>query len=192
MPILPHEAPIIILPEGTDNADATALAAVLDQHGARQILRLTRAALEFGAAAPLPPAPAAVDKAKSKSKTQSRANRPAPTPPGCSGITRSGLPCRRGPRCKMHQSLASEPKPTDVPIVPDNAPGAPPTDEDDTTEPEPPASAAEPINEPAAGASKTRRCPHCKADGAMMETIRLPGNLIEVKCHACGYRKREE
>ena len=132
MPILPHKTPIIILPEGTDNA-AAALAAVLDQHGARQILRLTRAALEFGAAAPLPPAQAAVDKTKSKSKTQSRANRPAPTPPGCSGITRSGLPCRRGPRCKMHQTLASEPNTTDAPIVPDNAPGTPPTGEDDTT-----------------------------------------------------------
>lgn len=131
MPILPHKAPIIILPEGTDNSDATALAAVLDQHGARQILHLTRAALEFGSAAPLPPAPAAVD--KTKSKTQSRANRPAPTPPGCSGITRSGLPCRRGPRRKMHQTLASEPNITDAPIVPDNAPGTPPTGEDDTT-----------------------------------------------------------
>lgn len=191
MPILPHKAPIIILPEGSDNADATALAAVLDQHGVRQILRLTHAALEFGAAPAPPPAPEAVDKTQSKSKTGTRAKKPAPAPPGCNGITRSGLPCRRGPRCNMHQTPASEPKPTDAPVVLDNAPETAPADDEDIRQ-EPPSSPAEPIDEPADGASETRRCPHCNADSAMMETIRLPGNLIEVKCHACGYPKRDE
>ena len=192
MPILPLKAPIISLPAGTDNADATALAAVLDQHGARQLLRLTHAALEFGATTPLPPSPAAVDKTQSKSKPQSRAKKPAPAPSGCNGITRSGLPCRRGPRCNMHQTPASEPKPTGVLVVPDNAPETAPADDDDNTEQEPSCSPAEPIDKPADGASETRRCPHCNADSAMMETMRLPGNLIEVKCHACGYRKRYE
>lgn len=204
MPLLPHNSPVIILPPDTNVDDASALATVLDQHGARQILQLTRAALQFTTITPpgpTPPAPAPAAKSKPKSKNTSRPS-VKPKPPRkeeCNGITRDGLPCRRGPRCKMHlPPPAPASQPAVAPVVADNPSDSPPTDTDEPSEPEPPQSrteptplpATEPTPLPAKVTIKTRRrCPHCQADAAMMETTRLPGNLTETRCHACGYRE---
>ena len=196
MPLLPHNSPVIILPPDTNVDDASALATVLDQHGARQILQLTRAALQFTTItppAPAPPAPAPAAKSKPKNKNTSRPS-VKPKPPRkeeCNGITRDGLPCRRGPRCKMHlpPTPAPSPQSSAAPVVADNASDTPPTDTDEPSEPEPPQSRTEPTPLPAKVTIKTRRrCPHCQADAAMMETTRLPGNFTETRCHACGYR----
>ena len=190
MPLLPHNSPIIILPSDTHTDDASALAAVLDQHGARRILQLTNAALKFTSivtSAPPDPEPVA------KSQPKPKRGRPTvkPKPPAtdeCQGTTRAGLPCRRGPRCRMHLPPAPEPQHTAAPVAADNAPETPPANTDEPAEPEPPQSPTEPITQSPKSKSEGRRCPHCKADATMMETTRLPGNFIETRCHACGYR----
>lgn len=110
MSVLIPGGPVLVLPAGTEAAEAERLSRLLDAHGVSGLLGAMDAvaAMVSVPATGSKPAPA---RKKTTAKPKGKAGSTSSAGPWCGQPNRSGMPCRRPPSCPYHRRPVSDTAP---------------------------------------------------------------------------------